>query len=466
MSQPTITFKPEPKQYEALKYLLDDTTSAVLFGGSGGCGKSYLGCSFLIILCLQYPGVRVLMGRAKLSILKATTLKTFYKVCSDFGLTIDKDYSFNGSSNVITFTNGSEVYLKDLFYYPADPEYTSLGGLEVAAAFIDEIAEITTQARDIVRSRLGWKLKDGTEIKPKLYMTCNPNKGFAYKEFYIPYINGTLPDHLKFIPALPKDNKHLSKGRFEELSNLTGANYERLFAGNWEYDSDPSALIGFENINNVFTNSHLLVYDVNNNVLGTRRADGSVLNQKYITWDVSGKGKDKAVIYVWKGLAVIDYTVISTDDGSLQVAAIKAYQTQYGIPNSNICFDNDGIGGLAGKDFPGAVNFNNGSSPLNKENFVNLKSQCYFKLSEIINNNELYFKAKNTADADTLRQELEQVKRKDFDKDGKLAIIPKEQVKALLKRSPDFSDCLMLRMYYLIKHRSGDFYSSYSFASF
>jgi len=49
---------------------------------------------------------------------------------------------------------------------------------------------------------------------------------------------------------------------------------------------------------------------------------------------------------------------------------------------------------------------------------------------------------------DQIIEELEQVKRHNIDKDGKLAVIPKEKVKELLGRSPDFSDALMMRMYF------------------
>ena len=43
-------------------------------------------------------------------------------------------------------------------------------------------------------------------------------------------------------------------------------------------------------------------------------------------------------------------------------------------------------------------------------------------------------------------EELEQVKQKSVDNDGKKGIIPKDKVKAAIGRSPDFSDCLAMRM--------------------
>ena len=67
-------------------------------------------------------------------------------------------------------------------------------------------------------------------------------------------------------------------------------------------------------------------------------------------------------------------------------------------------------------------------------------------MSYVIGNDELFIA--ETEHKETIIQELEQVKRSNVDKDGKLSIIPKEKVKELLGRSPDFSDALMMRMYF------------------
>jgi phage terminase large subunit len=42
-------------------------------------------------------------------------------------------------------------------------------------------------------------------------------------------------------------------------------------------------------------------------------------------------------------------------------------------------------------------------------------------------------------------QELEQVKQFNMDKDGKKQVMPKDKVKEVIGRSPDYSDTLMMR---------------------
>ena len=47
--------------------------------------------------------------------------------------------------------------------------------------------------------------------------------------------------------------------------------------------------------------------------------------------------------------------------------------------------------------------------------------------------------------------ELEQVKQYNMDKDGKRTVLPKDKVKDILGRSPDFADTLMMREWFELK---------------
>ena len=55
-----------------------------------------------------------------------------------------------------------------------------------------------------------------------------------------------------------------------------------------------------------------------------------------------------------------------------------------------------------------------------------------------------------------LIEELEIIKSKDMDKDGKLKVRSKEEVKQDIGRSPDFSDTLMMRMWFEYKKGEGE----------
>ena len=120
------------------------------------------------------------------------------------------------------------------------------------------------------------------------------------------------------------------------------------------------------------------------------------------------------------------------------------------VPMSQVIVDEDGVGGGV-VDQLGCKGFVNNSSPLYGENFENLKTQCSYKLAEIVKASLLYVGISDTEIIAKLIEELEQVKQRDMDKDGKKKIVSKDKIKELLGRSPDVCDMVMMRMYFEIK---------------
>ncbi len=92
-----------------------------------------------------------------------------------------------------------------------------------------------------------------------------------------------------------------------------------------------------------------------------------------------------------------------------------------------------------------------------KENYNNLKSQCYYRLADRINRSGLHINCNDITTREMIIQELEQVKQHNMDKDGKKAIVLKEIVKELIGRSPDFSDTLMMREWFELVPKSKGF---------
>ena len=120
------------------------------------------------------------------------------------------------------------------------------------------------------------------------------------------------------------------------------------------------------------------------------------------------------------------------------------------VPRNHIVFDEDGVGGGLVDELTGCKGFVNNLRALNGENYANLKAQCYFKLAEFVEKNEIYFGIDNIEMQEKLTQDLEQITQKDPDKDGKLSIIGKEIIKQNIGRSTDYSDALMMRMIFEI----------------
>ena len=424
------------KQTIALDYLEDNSTTEVYYGGAAGGGKSFFGCYWLLKWALKLPETRWLMGRSELKNLKKTTLNSFFEVCKQQGIKADKHFRYNQQDSVIHLYNGSQIILADLFAYPSDPEFDSLGSLEVTGGFIDEAPQITEKAKNIVKSRVRYRLLDLNRI-PKLLMCGNPSKNWAYSQFYRASKEGAIKSDRKFIQALVTDNPYISPHYIESLKGLDKNSRARLLDGDWEYDDDPAALIDYEKILDCFTNDFV--------------NSGS----KFITCDVARFGSDKTVIGVWDGFRVklYSYRGISVAETA---SRIQELQKMHKVPNSNTIADEDGVGGGV-VDILKCKGFVNGSRPLpnpvtyEDENYTNLKSQCYFRLAERINKGGLFIDCQDIEVKKLIIEELEQVKQYKMDKDGKRQVLPKDKVKEVLGRSPDFADTLMMREYFDLK---------------
>ena len=425
------------KQTKALEFLEDGITTEVYYGGAAGGGKSYFGAYWILKSAFKYPETRWLMGRSELKNLKKTTLNSFFEVCKAQGLKAGDHYKYNEQSSIISLPNGSQIILADLFAYPADPEFDSLGSLEITGGFIDEAPQITDKAKNILKSRIRYKL-DQFGLIPKLLMCGNPSKNWAYYDFYQPDRQGTLRPDRQFIQALVTDNPYISPHYIESLKGLDKNSRERLLNGNWEYDDDPAALMSYDKILDCFTNN----FD-------------SLRGDRYITVDVARFGSDKTVIGLWDGWKVklMPFKGYSVKETAKEVLR---QQVLYNIPLSRVIADEDGVGGGV-VDITGCKGFVNNSRPLpnpitkQDENYANLKSQCYFRLAERINKAGLFIDCDDIEIKRQVIQELEQVKQYNMDKDGKRTVLPKDKVKEILGRSPDFADTLMMREWFELK---------------
>jgi hypothetical protein len=384
-------------------------------------------------MCLQYPGIRTLIGRTVLQQLKVTTLNTLFEVLQLMGLKSGEHYTFNGQSNIITFSNKSEIILKDLAYQPSDPNYDSLGGIEVSAIFIDEAAQVSHLCFSILKSRIRYKLNQ-YKLIPKVLLTCNPGQNWIKKEFYIPYIQETLELNKAFVPALPMDNPHLPSSYIEMLKGLPNAQRRRLLEGDWNYNEEDDSIFNFDHISNSIF-----------------KFKPEPTDKKYMSVDVARFGTDRSVVMIWSGLVVLECLVFNKLSTTELSSEIRELIEKYGIHPNNIIVDSDGVGGGVADQIKG-TNFVNNSSPLHKQNYSNLKSQCYVKLSELFKEGKISINIMNPSVIDDLTQELLAVKLKDVDKDNKVSVQSKDEMKKILGKSPDLSDALMMRMYYEIKN--------------
>ena len=257
-----------------------------------------------------------------------------------------------------------------------------------------------------------------------------------------------LPEYRKFITALATDNTFLPKSYIEQLEKASEVTKQRLLYGNFDYDDTPWRLFEYNKLLSMFWE-----YDVNMN------------DDAYISVDVARSGKDKTIVYVWSGMTVVK--VIEEEKSNIQKLweRIKQLAYEYNVPRKNIIADENGVGGGL-IDVLGCTGFINNASPIapkssklnlaNVRNFEHLKTQCYFALAKVVNEELLKIMYDEVSFKNKLIEELDVVVEVDMDKDGKVKLIKKEDVKMKLWRSPDYADALMMRMFYEVVKRRGN----------
>jgi hypothetical protein len=428
------------KQKLVCKYWLDKETTDIVFGGSKGSGKSFLGVTLIFGDAFIYPGTSYFIARKSLTNIRKFTIPSIYEVFDNWNIS-PAQWKYNGQDNYFELSNGSKVYLLDAKYLPSDPEYYRFGSMQMTRGWIEESGEFEEAAKNNLAASIGrWK-NDVYNLHPKLLQTCNPSKNYLYREYYKKHKDGNLENFKKFVQALPTDNKKLPKEYLENLERTLSPNErKRLLFGEWEMDDDPTALMDYEKILDIFSNTHVPT------------------GNKFITSDIARLGGDKIVIIEWNGWRgkVKHYSRQTLDVTSTY---IQTAMSRNETGRSNVLIDSDGLGG-GPVDFLKVNGFVNNAKPLpsperpgstTPENYDNMKSQCYFRLAERINKNGLYLECENEIVKSWIIEELEQIKQKTLDSDLKKGVIPKDKMKEHLGRSPDFADAIMMREYFELK---------------
>lgn len=421
------------KQSIALDLLNKNGVSFVGYGGSARSGKSWIASEWLTMQCLSYKGVGYGLARKELKNLKRTTLLTLFKVFEKYGLENKVDYNYNQQDSIITFKNKSQIFLIDTAYQPSDPLHTRFGGYELTGCVIDESNETMYEIVEILSGRCGFRLNDYYNISATILETFNPDKGHVYNRYYKPHRDRKESDTVKFIPALPSDNPDPQVKEWLDIQKKTSSEttIQRLIHGNFDYDESKDRLINQDSVNNLFTNSH---------VLDTGR--------KFITADIARLGDDSTVIYVWDGWKVIERYEINKSLVTESAKYIKDLSIKHEIPMSRVIVDEDGVGGGV-VDILRCVGFIANKRPTSKRlNYSNRKTECAFNTARILNNNKAYMPNVSQKLMDKVKQELDWLRQKDIDKEGKIRLVPKSDIKESIGRSPDDLDNWIMRSYF------------------
>lgn len=437
-----------PKQIKAAGYWLDNETEELLYGGAKGGGKSFLGCSLIFGDALIYPETHYFIARGSLTDLKKFTIPSIEEVFQVWKLKI-KDYAnFNGQDNFYRLYNGSKVFLIECKLNPGDPMFERFGSMQMTRGWIEEGGEVCEAAKSNLWLSVGrWK-NDAYALKKKLLITANPKKGWMKREFVDLWKQKLLPKNRKYVQAFATDNKYLPEDYVASLRNEKDpVRRQRLWEGSWDYDEDQDSLISYDALSDTFSNAIT--------------KDG----KKYLIIDVARLGKDTTTFNYWDGLELTKIEVFEKQDTQKTIQMAKDRAAAERIPYSHIMIDEDGIGGAVVDGMWGVRGFVANSSPIPtateirakqnkvensfipKANFANLKSQCAWKVAELINEHKIAFAVPEYREK-IIEELTALLRQKDVDNDRKLQIKPKDEVKEELGKSPDIGDPIIYRAWF------------------
>ena len=335
-------------------------------------------------------------------------------------------YKFNESNLIIKCPNGAEIHFKSA----EKPD--NLYGEDVYACVFDEAPRARPESWYALRSTL-----TSTEAPCKLignfggisnWVHKLKNKQKKSKEYE--YFRITCWDAVK---AGILSEKEVLQAK----EDLPIKIFQELYEA--EAHEGEGQLINNESITKLFTN---------------KPSKGV----NYITADIARLGDDKTVVFVWDGWSVIEVNEYDVTRVNESVNHIRDLQNKYNINNNNTIVDEDGVGGGV-VDYLKCKGFVNGSRAIKEKgkvlNFANLKTQCYYKIAEKINQNLISVSCSEKQEM-LLTEELEWVRlAKEVDV-SKIALLSKDKVKEQIQRSPDYSDSLMMRMYFELKNSNYD----------
>ena len=203
----TLTM-PEPNEKQ--KLALEETHRYVGYGGARGGGKSWFVRWKAILLCLAYPGIKILITRKTYRELLNNHIVPLLAMLHGIAV-------YNKSDKVFKFPNGSSIWFG---YCANDGDLGQYQGAEYDVWFADEAGQFLEKwIADIDVC-----IRGANPFPKRTYFTLNPggpSHGF-FRRIFIDkrYTEDEHPEDYAFIQALVQDNKALMKMQPAYLRSL------------------------------------------------------------------------------------------------------------------------------------------------------------------------------------------------------------------------------------------------------
>lgn len=220
--------KLNPKQIE----FFNSKTKFTCYGGAKGGGKSHAVIRMAVSYGINYPGIKVLLLRAHYPELSQNLIEPM------LALLPGEIFSYNGSTHVLSFSNGSVIRFGHWSGMESENEYQ---GQSHDIIFMDE----ATQFSERTFRHLAGCLRGDNDFPKRYYLTCNPGgvghfwvkRLFIDRKFKYDPDNPEKcekPEQYSFIFARAEDNVVMLERNPDYLSDISMmANSEAMRNGDW-----------------------------------------------------------------------------------------------------------------------------------------------------------------------------------------------------------------------------------------
>lgn len=204
-----LNFSPTEKQKEFFR----SEAKFTAYGGARGGGKSFALRYKLILLCLAYPGIRVLLIRRSYPELRENHIRPLCEIlCGKTPIAkyreLEKSFEFLCGSHML------------LGYLSSHDDLLRYQGLQFDIIAVDEATQIDEEMFLVLCA----SLRGANDFPKRMYLTCNPGGvGHGWvKRLFIDgsYREGEDPEDYLFIPASVYDNAALMESDPDYVKRL------------------------------------------------------------------------------------------------------------------------------------------------------------------------------------------------------------------------------------------------------
>lgn len=399
-----------------LRFVNSDKPFVAMVCGRGA-GKSYVASYVAVLKAIQGERV-ILFAQSWDSLIQCLLRECKDRVAEIESFISEKTHSrfkINCRSNrdLIEFPGGGVIYGAT---YPSQERVR--GFTQISTLILDEAAmskpDILNIAQPCMRA-----LPEGQH--PRTYAITTPKAGSWFNKFVLEKLENK-PNTIELIQAKTTDNTKITEEEYEN------------YAGNFTNESFIKQELMGEILNLQAANSILAGITFKKGYKQDKMPDSG---QLVIGIDGSGYGKDKTVITyrIGKNYKQVLYDTLTGMDCRNEVKAMLNKHPKWQVVEINIdaAYGDKYYENLELEyDCCNLVNF---GGKARNEKYFNKRAEMYFNLIEGLN--------KGVPLTDEIEDELN-VTLFEFSNTGKLKLVDKDEIKEVLKHSPDQSDSLAL----------------------